>query len=242
VRLLSSIILETKSLEAGYKGIKVLWGISISVRHGEILSILGPNGAGKSTLLRTIMSLIKPLSGKVEFEGQDITYVPPHEKVKLGLYLVPDNRGLFPDMSVYENLLMGANLVKDRKIVKKKMEQVFTIFPVLKERSKQKAKTLSGGEQQMLAIAKILMGNPKLLMFDEPTMGLSPKLSMEVINSIKRLREELGITIMLVEEKIKYALEISDRTYVIDQGKIVYEVEKNEYSSKENILGKYVGR
>lgn len=238
---MSNIILETKSLEAGYKGIKVLWGISITIRHGEILSILGPNGAGKSTLLRAIMGLIKPLSGKVEFKGQDVTYVPPHEKVKLGLYLVPDNRGLFPDMSVYENLLMGANLVKGKKTIEEKLAQVFMIFPILKERSKQKAKTLSGGEQQMLAIAKALMGSPKFLMLDEPVMGLSPKLSMEVINSIKRLREELGITIMLVEEKIKYALEISDRTYVIDQGKIVYEVERNEYSRKEDILKKYVG-
>jgi len=242
VRPLSdSKILEVKSLEAGYKGIKVLWGINIRAKKAEIVSILGPNGAGKSTLLRAIIGLLKPISGNIEFDGKDVTNLPPQEKVKLGLLLVPDNRGLFPNLSVYENLMMGAIMIRDRNIVNTKMKQIFEIFPVLEQRMKQKARMLSGGEQQMLAIGKALMGNPKLLMLDEPTLGLSPKFSMEVMKSIKKLQEELGITVLLVEEKIKYALDISNKIYVIDQGRIVYEMGKNEYQGKENILKKYVG-
>lgn len=241
MRLLNDIMLETQSLEAGYKGVKVLWGVNIKVHRGEIVSILGPNGAGKTTLIRTIMGIIKPYSGKVLFEGKDITNLDPHRRTKLGLYLVPDTRGLFPEMSVYENLLMGAYLVKNRSEVEKKLEEVYGLFPVLKERNKQKARTLSGGEQQMLAIAKVLMGSPRLLMLDEPTLGLSPKLSAEVTNTIKKLRDELGITILLVEEKVHYALKISDRVYVIDQGNIVYEADRTRFASAEEILRKYVG-
>jgi len=241
VSSLSDVMLETRSLEAGYRGVKVLWGVSIRVKRGEIVSVLGPNGAGKTTLLRAIMGFIKPYSGSVILEGREITNLEPHRKVQLGLYLVPDTRGLFPEMNVYENLLMGAYLVKDKSELEKKLEEVYRLFPVLRERRDQKARTLSGGEQQMLAIAKALMGSPKVLMLDEPTLGLSPKLSMEVINAIKRLRDELGITILLVEEKVRYALRISDRIYVMDQGSIVYETDKTGFEAAEEILRKYVG-
>jgi len=241
VRLLSEVILETQSIEAGYKGIKVLWNVNVNVRRGEIVSILGPNGAGKSTLVKTIIGLIKPYSGKILFEGRDITNLQPFQRVKLGLSLVPDTRGLYPEMSVYENLLMGAYLEKSKNMVKKRIEEVYRLFPILKERSKQKARTLSGGEQQMLAIGKALMGNPKLIMLDEPTLGLSPRLSAEVINAISRLRSELGITILFIEEKIRYALKIADRIYVMDQGSIIYETDRTGFKAAEEILRKYVG-
>lgn len=233
--------LKVVGVETGYGDMQVLWGVSLSVGKGEIVGILGPNGAGKSTLLRAVMGILKIWKGDVKFFDMNVTNIPPHRKVKLGLTMVSEGRNLFSNMSVLENILMGAYLISDENLLRERLEIIYTIFPVLKERVHQKAGTLSGGEQQMLAIARALMTNPKVLLLDEPTQGLSPKLSKEVVDLVSRLRSELGVTILMVEEKIKYAMSISDRIYVLDQGRIVHETSKEDYSREEEFFKKFLG-
>lgn len=233
--------LKVVGVEAGYGDMQVLWGASLSVGKGEIVGILGPNGAGKSTLLRAVMGILKIWKGDVKFFDVNATNIPPHRKVEMGLTMVPEGRNLFSNMSVLENILMGAYLISDENLLRERLEIIHTIFPVLKERAHQKAGTLSGGEQQMLAIARALMTNPKVLLLDEPTQGLSPKLSKEVVDLVSRLRSELGVTILIVEEKIKYAMSISDRIYVLDQGRIVHETSREDYSREEEFFKKFLG-
>ncbi|MEM2020792.1 MAG: ABC transporter ATP-binding protein [Zestosphaera sp.] len=233
--------LKVVGVETGYGDMQVLWGASLSVERGEIVGILGPNGAGKSTLLRAVMGILKIWKGDVKFFDLNATNIPPHRKVEMGLTMVPEGRNLFSNMSVLENILMGAYLISDESLLRERLEIIHTIFPVLKERAHQKAGTLSGGEQQMLAIARALMTNPKVLLLDEPTQGLSPKLSKEVVDLVSRLRSELGVTILIVEEKIKYAMSISDRIYVLDQGRIVHETGREDYSREEEFFKKFLG-
>ncbi|MEM2490119.1 MAG: ABC transporter ATP-binding protein, partial [Candidatus Korarchaeum sp.] len=189
------IVLEVKDLDAGYEDLQVLWGISMNVRRGEIVSLLGSNGAGKTTTLRVIAGLIKPLKGEILLRGERITDLPSYKRVSLGLSLVPEGRQLFPMMTVMENLEMGAYTPKAREKFMDSLEWVFSLFPVLRERRNQLAGTMSGGEQQMLAIARALMSRPEILALDEPSMGLAPRLVSDIFHTLKRMREE-GVTIL----------------------------------------------
>jgi len=226
-------------ISAGYGVLRVLWDIDFLVDKGEIVSVLGPNGAGKTTLLRTIVGLTTIYSGKVTLDDLDITRTPPHERVKLGLSLVPEGRLLFPHMSVYENLVVGGYVIGDEKKLRDRMDFVFNLFPILRQRLWQKAGTLSGGEQQMLAIARALMSNPKILLLDEPSQGLAPKVVSEIFSVLRKLKDE-GLGIVLVEQYVKDSLEVSDRVYVLKGGKVVYEGLAEDLRTKEDLIRLYL--
>jgi len=226
-------------ISAGYGVLRVLWDIDFLVDKGEIVSVLGPNGAGKTTLLRTIVGLTTIYSGKVTLDDLDITRTPPHERVKLGLSLVPEGRLLFPHMSVYENLVVGGYIIGDERKLRDRMDFVFNLFPILKQRLWQKAGTLSGGEQQMLAIARALMSNPKILLLDETSQGLAPKVVVEIFSVLRKLKDE-GLGIVLVEQYVKDSLEVSDRVYVLKGGKVVYEGLAEDLRTKEDLIRLYL--
>ena len=213
-------MLEVSKVSAAYSGVPVLHQISLRVTRGELVALVGSNGAGKTTTLKTIIGTVRPSSGMIKFEGIDITRKTTPEIVQLGLSYVPEGRLVFSSLTVEENLRLGAFLAKSKSEVKARMEYVFHLFPILKERLSQKAGTLSGGEQQMLAIGRGLMSRPTLLMLDEPSLGLMPKLVDEVFATIVKLKEE-GQTILLVEQNVREALDIADRGYVIQTGRIV---------------------
>ncbi len=212
-------MLEIKNLHVYYGAIHALKGIDVSVERGEIVSIIGSNGAGKSTLLRTISGLLKPRQGSIRFEGVDIAGKPAHEIVQMGIVHTPEGRRIFTDMTVEENLLLGAYCRRDGQITED-LERVFRVFPRLKERLRQKGGTLSGGEQQMLAIGRSLMARPKLLLLDEPSLGLAPNLVTEIFRIIKEINEQ-GCTLLLVEQNAHRALELAHRGYVLETGRIV---------------------
>ena len=212
-------MLKINNLKAGYNGIPVLFDFSCEVNQGEIVSIVGSNGAGKSTLLKTISGLIKPMAGEIEFLGQRIDKTPAHKIVEMGIAHVPEGRQLFGKLSVDENLMMGAFIVKNEQEKKERLEEIYELFPVLAERSRQTGETLSGGEQQMLAIARGLMSRPKLIMIDEMSLGLAPVLVEKVMETLSVIRK--SVTILLVEQKVQDALEIADRGYVIQNGRVV---------------------
>jgi branched-chain amino acid transport system ATP-binding protein len=214
-------MLEIKNLQVSYGAINALHGISLSVKAGSIVTLIGANGAGKTTTLKTISGLLKPKSGEIFCEGRNIAGLPPHEIVKLGLSHVPEGRMIFANLSVLENLQMGAYLQKDGQIVRRELEFVFAAFPRLKEREQQVAGTLSGGEQQMLAIGRALMGRPKLLLLDEPSLGLAPLLVKTIFEKIVQINREQGLTILLVEQNANLALEISHYGYVLETGRII---------------------
>ncbi len=232
-------MLQVNGLNAGYGEVQVLWDINLTVREGEIVSIIGANGAGKTTTLKSIMGLIIPFKGTISFNGDDITGLPVHEIVRKGISLVPEGRHLFPKMTVMENLRMGGYAVDGDKYMDL-LERVFQIFPVLKERKDQLALTLSGGEQQMLAIARGLMSDPKILMLDEPSLGLAPKIVKRVMKVVSEIRDE-GVTILLVEQNAKISLEISDRGYVLETGRIVLEGTSEELLRNEHVKKAYLG-
>jgi len=232
-------VLQIENLRSGYGEIEVLWSISMNVPSKGITALLGSNGAGKSTLMYCITGLQKIWSGALRLEGSDITNVKANKRVDLGISLVPEGRRIFPDMTLFENLLMGAYTKKGREKLKDSLELVYQLFPVLKDRVDQRAGTLSGGEQQMLAISRALMASPKLLMLDEPSTGLSPKLSMLVMHTLGDLSEELPI--LLVEQNVKTSLEVSDTAYVLENGKIVLQGRSKELSADENVKKAYMG-
>ncbi len=232
-------MLEIRGLNAGYGGVQVLWDVSLRVERGEIVSLIGANGAGKTTTLRSVMGIVKPFSGRITFDGEEITGLPTHRIVRMGLSLVPEGRHLFPKMTVMENLRMGAYAV-DGSRFKDLLERVFQIFPVLKDRRDQLASTLSGGEQQMLAIARGLMSDPKILMLDEPSLGLAPKIVKKVMRVVSDIRDE-GVTILLVEQNAKISLEISDRGYVLETGRVVLEGSSEELLRNEHVRRAYLG-
>ncbi len=234
------MLLELQKINAGYGDLQVLWDVDLSVDRGEIVSLLGSNGAGKTTTLRVISGLLKPFSGKVIFNGQDITKLPSNKRVEMGLALVPEGRQLFPEMTVLDNLEMGAYTKRARDKFHDTLEWVFTLFPKLKERRTQLAGTMSGGEQQMLAIARGLMSRPEVLMMDEPSMGLAPKLVLEIFGTVKKLREE-GVTILLVEQNAKAALDVSDRAYILETGKIVIHGPAKELLGMDEVRKAYLG-
>ncbi len=234
------MLLELQKINAGYGDLQVLWDVNLSVDKGEIVSLLGSNGAGKTTTLRVISGLLKPFSGKVAFNGRDITKLPSNKRVEIGLALVPEGRQLFPEMTVLDNLEMGAYTKRARDKFHETLEWVFSLFPKLKERRAQLAGTMSGGEQQMLAIARGLMSRPEVLMMDEPSMGLAPKLVLEIFGTIKKLREE-GVTILLVEQNAKAALDVSDRAYILETGRIVLHGPAQELLGMDEVRKAYLG-
>ncbi len=237
---MSETVLSLKNLETRYGQIYALRGINMDVQKGEIVALLGANGAGKSTTLKTISSLIQASAGSVVFMGKDITYIHPHEIVEMGVIHVPEGRMIFKELTVKENLELGSFTLRDNKERELRMERVFELFPVLKERQKQMGGFLSGGEQQMLAIGRALMVEPKLLLLDEPSMGLAPIIVNNIMNIIRRINEE-GTTILLVEQNAKAALKLANRGYVLETGEIVMEGNAAELSKDESIVKAYLG-
>ena len=233
-------LIEVHDLEVNYGVIRAIKGISFEVNEGEIVTLIGANGAGKTTTMQSTVGLIPKKSGKVLFNGQDITKIPCHKIVKLGMTQVPEGRRIFQELSVYENLLMGAYSMKDKSSFKADIESVYTRFPRLFERKNQIAGTLSGGEQQMLAMGRAIMSHPKLLMLDEPSMGLSPLLVDQVFDIIKEINKD-GTTILLVEQNAGKSLAISDRAYVLENGEIVLSGTGKELSESEMVKKAYLG-
>jgi len=233
-------ILEIREVASGYGEVQILWGAKLGLEEGKLTSLVGANGAGKTTLLRTVMGLIKPWQGSVWFNGQDISSLPAHAKAELGLVLVPEGRQLFTDMSVEENLEMGASPVRARAALKQNLEKVYAMFPRLKERREQKAGTLSGGEQQMLAVARGIMANPVVLMIDELSLGLAPVLVLGLFESLKQLKSE-GITLLLVEQNVQMALAVSDYGFVLAHGKVELEGPSRELAKNEHVRQAYLG-
>jgi branched-chain amino acid transport system ATP-binding protein len=233
-------MLEIRNVNTFYGKVQALWDISMTIDEAEIVALVGANGAGKTTLLNTISGLLHPTSGTIEFMGQRIDGLPPHKIVDLGLSLVPEGRKLFTDMSVHENLEMGAYSSRAWKDRNESFKRVYEAFPILKERAKQLARTLSGGEQQMVAMGRGLMPKPKLCMFDEPSFGLAPLVMNEVFDVIKTLREQ-GITILLIEQNVPRTLEIADRAYVLENGHIVLEGDCQHLLEEEMVKKAYLG-
>ena len=213
-------MLEIKNLEVSYGAINALHGISLSVKAGSIVTLIGANGAGKTTTLKTISGLLKPKAGEILYDGKNISGLPPHQIVKLGLSHVPEGRMIFTNLTVLENLQLGAYLQTDRHSVRRELENVFALFPRLQEREQQIAGTLSGGEQQMLAIGRALMSKPRLLLLDEPSLGLAPLLVKSIFEKIVEINRQQGLTILLVEQNANLALEISHFGYVLETGRV----------------------
>jgi branched-chain amino acid transport system ATP-binding protein len=235
------MLLELKDLTVHYERVAALKGISISVRGGGLVTFLGSNGAGKSTTLRTISGLKKPTSGEIWFDGQRIDGLPANEIVGLGIAHIPEGRRIFPYMTAFENLKMGAFLRKNRVETNRDYELVYSHFPKLKERSRQLGSTLSGGEQQMLAIGRALMARPKLLMMDEPSLGLSPLMCQEISKIIAEIRQRLGIGVLLVEQNARLALKLADWGYVLVTGSIVLQGSGQELLNNEEVKRAYLG-
>lgn len=234
------ILLEVKDLVVSYGSIKALQEISFSVEQSEIISLIGSNGAGKTTTLHSISNLIKKVSGSIIFNGEEITNLPADKIVKMGLIQVPEGRRVFANLSVRENLEMGAFLRKDKLFIQKDLEWCFELFPRLKERLNQFAGTLSGGEQQMLAMARALMSKPKLLLLDEPSMGLAPILVDEIFEIIKKINQS-GTTILLVEQNAYKALSIANRAYILETGSIIKNGEAKDLINDKSIISAYLG-
>ena len=234
-------MLVVEKLSVSYDEAPALRQVSLEVKQGELVAIIGANGAGKSTLLKTIAGLLQPDSGSILFEGQELMGRPPYEIVRMGLALTPEGRRLFSRMSVYENLLVGATPNRDPEARQALLEEVFDLFPRLKERQNQKAGTLSGGEQQMLAIGRSLMSQPRLLMLDEPSLGLMPLLVDHILETLQRLNQERGMTILLVEQNVREALEIAHRGYVLQSGRIVAEDDAHALLRSDLVRRAYLG-
>ena len=237
----ASTILKMSNVESAYGPIKAIRGVSLEVRAGQIATVLGSNGAGKTTILKTISGIIDPRKGSVDFKGQNITALDPSLIVKRGLSHVPEGREVFPLLSVHDNLLMGAYTRHDRDAVARDMEMVYAYFPILRERTKQDAGLLSGGQQQMLSISRALMAAPTLMLLDEPSLGLSPKLTKEIFEIVVRINRERGTTMLLVEQNANMALNAADFGYVLENGRIVMEDSCERLREKDDIKEFYLG-
>lgn len=233
-------MLRVEHVDAGYGDIQVLWDVSFHVAPNEIVVLVGANGAGKSTIMRTISSLIRPAAGSILFEDARLDKIPAHKVIEVGIAHVPEARQLFPEMTVTENLELGSFTPKAKARRKETLEWVFELFPRLKERHKQLAGTMSGGEQQMCAIARGLMSRPKMLLFDEPSLGLSPLLTKEIFRLVKRIGEE-GVTVLMVEQNVKQTLAICDRGYVLENGRIVLEGKGNDLLENDKVKQAFLG-
>ncbi|HOJ70438.1 MAG TPA: ABC transporter ATP-binding protein [Syntrophorhabdaceae bacterium] len=235
------MLLNVQGITVNYGSISALRDVSLWADQGELVSVIGANGAGKTTLLKTVSGILRPAKGNIEFDGRDITRLRPEKIVKSGVVMVPEGRRIFPDLTVKENLELGAYTIKDRHLKKTLFELVITTFPRLKERLKQHGGTLSGGEQQMLAMGRALMGDPRLLLLDEPSMGLSPIITREIFGLIELIRREKSISIILVEQNAHMALEHSQRAYVLENGEIVMEGPSSEIKHNPRIIDAYLG-
>jgi branched-chain amino acid transport system ATP-binding protein len=233
-------MLEVRGIEVSYGEFLALRGISFKVDEGELVTIIGANGAGKSTTLRAVMGLVRCCKGEILFEGEEITSKPSHVRARLGISLVPEGRKIFPDLTVAENLLMGAYIQNDPKVIQSAMEEAFSLFPILKERQGQVGKTLSGGEQQMLAIARALMSRPRVILMDEISLGLMPIYVEETFKVIKNLHRQ-GVTILLVEQNARKALSAADRGYVLETGEIVLSDSSEKLSNNPQVKKAYLG-
>jgi len=233
--------LELKNIEVFYGSVKALKDVSINLKKGEIVTLLGANGAGKTTILRAITGLIQPKFGEIWFDGQKIDKLPPYERVSLGINMVPEERHVYPYMSVKDNLLMGAYLCRDSIKIRNKFKRIYELFPILKERSKQMGGKLSGGEQQMLAVARCMMADPQLILMDEPSLGLAPIIVKEIAEIITILNKVEKVSIILVEQNSKMALKISDRAYILELGKIALEDKAKNLINNEQIKKLYLG-
>ena len=232
-------VLRVKDLSSGYGKVTILRDINFQIEQNEIVAVIGSNGAGKTTLLKTISKLISPFTGEIIFEGKDVTKYPPHLISRVGITHVPEGGKLFTNMTVYENLLMGT--YKNRKKIKNNiLDEIYEIFPILKKRENQLAKTLSGGEKQMLSIGRSLASQPKFIMLDEPSQGIAPKLVDDIYQKLSILKKK-GITMLLIEQNINYALQFAERAYVLENGKIVMEGNSEELLNSEHVKRHYLG-
>jgi len=229
-------VLEVRDLEAGYGEVQVLWGVNLVVQEGRMTTLVGANGAGKTTTMRAIMGVVRPKAGS----GQDVTHLTPYQKAQMGLVLVPEGRQLFTDMTVEENLEMGAYSPRARRKLDQNLARVYQLFPRLAERKHQRAGTLSGGEQQMLAVGRGLMADPKVLMIDELSLGLAPVLAQSLFGTLRQLKEE-GLTILLVEQNVHLALALSDYAYVLAEGRVRIEGPSREVAKNEEVRKAYLG-
>ncbi|MFZ5818780.1 MAG: ABC transporter ATP-binding protein [Chloroflexota bacterium] len=233
-------MLTVKNLQVQYGAFVALQGVSLAVTEGQVVSIVGANGAGKTTLINTLSGLLRPTAGEITFEGRDLTRLESHAIAAQGVVQVPEGRKLFPDMTVYENLLMGSYSKRAKQYRKESLEMVFQLFPRLEQRRKQLARTLSGGEQQMLAIGRAVMAKPRLMMFDEPSLGLAPLLVQSIFQTITQLKAA-GMTIMLVEQNVRQSLQISDCAYVLETGQVVLEGSGQSVLENEHTRKAYLG-
>lgn len=233
-------ILELQNLASGYGDVQILWGASLALEQGKITALVGANGAGKTTLLRTVMGLVRLKSGTVTFNGSDVSGLPAHTKAEMGLILVPEGRQLFGDMTIEENLEMGAAPRRAKEHFQQNLERVYTIFPRLQERRHQKAQTLSGGEQQMLAVARGIMAEPLVLMIDELSLGLAPVLVLDLFQTLRVLKQE-GLTVLLVEQNVQMALAVSDYAFVLAHGKVDLQGKSRELMNNDDVKAAYLG-
>lgn len=233
-------LLKADGIHAGYGKLEILHGVSLEVRPQELVSVIGPNGAGKSTGFKTIVGLLRPTSGRILFDGKEITGLPPYEVLRLGLAYVPQGRIVFPQMTVLENLEMGAYIESDPARVKEALERVYALFPILAERRHQKAGTMSGGEQQMVAIGRALMTTPKLILLDEPSLGLSPKFVTQIFDKLLEMKRA-GYTLMVVEQNAAKALSVADRGYVLELGRNRFEGTGQALLSNPEVKRLYLG-
>ena len=233
-------MLKVNHMNVAYGNLQVVWDVSLSVSEGEVVAILGPNGAGKTTTLKSIIGLLPPRSGSVQFLGEEITGRPIHEMTPLGLAFVPEERNLFTAMTVHENLLMGAYTIRDKQKIRRNLEYVYSLFPRLEERRPQFAGTMSGGERQMLAIARGLMCNPRMVLLDEPSMGLSPENVVVVFETIDKLRSE-NVTVIIVEQNVDTTLRFADRAYVMEQGRIAMHDTSENLLKDDHVCKMYLG-
>ena len=234
-------MLKITGLRAGYGGLAVLKDVSIDIRAGEFAAIVGPNGAGKTTLFKTISGTVPAMQGTIEFEGKDLLSIKPSARAHLGIAHIPEGRQVFPSLSILENLEMGAYTQAGRDSWKENLEKIFIWFPVLAERQKSMAGALSGGQQQMLAIARGIASAPKLLLFDEPSMGLSPVIADEIFERIITIHRDMGLTVLLVEQRVAEALHFADRGYVLESGRVVLEGRPDELKSNDRVRRAYLG-
>jgi len=233
-------MLELKNLDSGYDFLQVLWSVSLKVEEGEFVALIGPNGAGKSTTLRTIAGLIEPKGGEIIFNGESIKNLSAHIISRSGISYVSEALNLFTDMSVRENLILGAYAVKEKEVQLETLDYIFELFPRLAERRDQLAGTMSGGERKMLAIARGMMSNPTLMLVDEPSLGLQPNLTYDVFDALLQLRDQ-GVTILLVEQNVNATLDITDRAYILEQGKIVMDGPSKKMKNNEHVRNAYLG-
>ena len=233
-------MLELRDLDSGYDFLQVLWDVSLTVNDGEFVALIGPNGAGKSTTLRTIAGLLKPKGGEILFKGESIKNLSPHLISRMGISYISEALNLFTDMSVEDNLLLGAYAIQDKGIQIETMAYVFELFPQLATRKKQLAGTMSGGERKMLAIARGIMSNPTLMLVDEPSLGLQPNLVYDVFDALLKLRDQ-GVTILLVEQNVNATLNITDRAYILEQGRIVMEGPSHDMKQNQHVRNAYLG-